>query len=110
MTAQWKLKELIERMASEDPEEIIRDELARTCGRIEARGFQSVKGKMEFVSPDDDSLLYVSITAICPCGAEKATTKSVISREFWSTGPHVLQEAFAELEREMTALLERVPG
>jgi hypothetical protein len=104
----WKVADLLERMQSEDPEDIMRDECLRVAGRLESRGWRHVRLSLEYGR--DESELYAQITAKCPCGRTAASTREHVPRDLFTAGPHELTRILNQMEEAMGHKLDQVPG
>lgn len=92
----------MERIVREDPYELVRDEMTRVAGRLEAKGLQKVRVEISYV---DDNTLNVSLRAKCPCGANLMTSDEKWPIDSFHSGPGVLIFRLTQME---TAMLDHM--
>lgn len=98
----WKVLDLMERIAREDPYELVRDEMTRVAGRLEAKGLQKVRIEIAYV---DERTLHVKIRAKCPCGAKLIASDEMWPIDSFHSGPGVLIFRLTQME---TAMLDHM--
>lgn len=95
--SQWKIADLVERMGSEEPIDLIRDECTRLAGRLEAKGMQRVRVDIRWTDATQIDL-YVSVGGHCPCGAEKLGVVERWPVDLFRDGPHTFEARLTQIE------------
>lgn len=95
----WKIVDLLERLAKEDHYDLIRDELTRLAGRLEAKGLQKVRVAIERISPGN--MISVRMDGRCPCGAKLMSCVEHWPVNMFEAGPHTLKIRLRIIEDEM---------
>jgi hypothetical protein len=104
----WKVSDLLERLSTEDPYELLRSEMDRLAGRLEARGLQRVRVEITY-APGEEDVLMIAIRARCPCGSEAMTSAERWPLNLFQEGPHTVNLRLMHMEKAVVDHLHR-PG